>query len=534
MKKSIVFKLALILIPIELICEVVQLYMSYRSIYDSNLETITKLTESTAATVADMFRFFDPNSEKDQADYSEQLNKLCDLWGVTYLYAIDVDVDTNTEKYLAIGFGKDAAEKVKQTRYPGVTVEGALSEAQIKAFKGDKDSITVHEITQLDDTLTCYYLLKERFDYDKLELVKLDKPLLIGAEVSFSGVMKSFQNRFIPSAIYDLIFTFLLTFAIFLVFYFRITGPVKKISSRMKNFVSDRDKDFEKLKIRGNDELAEMSQSFNIMAEEIDTYIKDIDSLTKEKHTQQAELDIARSIQTGLLKPPHDENPDCSIDACMYAAKNVGGDLYDYHVLDDGRIFIAIADVSGKGISAALFMSRAITLLHQYALLGYSPQKILAEYNHTLSEQNPNGMFITTFVAFYQPGSHELTYSNAGHNHPYILSDTLIELDGAAGVAAGIFDGLDYEEETIILKPGDVVFLYTDGVNEAENSRGEMYGTETLENELKQYLGAADRNISDAVLKSVKAFSGEAVQSDDITILTLNVKDHNKTEGEVV
>ena len=155
----------------------------------------------------------------------------------------------------------------------------------------------------------------------------------------------------------------------------------------MENFVNDRGKDVEKLQVKGNDELAEMSRSFNLMTEEIDKYIEDIDALNKEKHTQAAELEIARNIQTGLLKPSDYENGSVCISAMMRAAKNVGGDLYDYQVLENGKVFIAAADVSGKGISAALFMSRAITLLHQYALLGYSPAKMLGEYNNTLTKR---------------------------------------------------------------------------------------------------------------------------------------------------
>ena len=524
MRKSIFFKLALILIPVVLVCELVQLYISYRTIYDSNLKTVSKLTESTSLTVSEMFRYFDEDSENDQYEYGLELSRMCETWGVTYIYALDVDIDKRSEKYLAIGFGEDAAEIVKKSRYAGVVVQGTVSDAQIQAYRNKENSFIVHEKTELDDTITCYSISKDKYDYTNYKIVKRDKPILIGAEVSFSAVMKESRQRFFSTATYDLIFTFMLTLAIFIVFYLRVNGPVRRISSRMKNFVSDRDKGVEKLKVRGNDELAEMSRSFNLMTEEINSYITSIDSLNKEKHTQEAELDIARNIQTGLLKPGNYENGSVSINACMHAAKNVGGDLYDYQVFDDGRVFICVADVSGKGISAALFMSRAITLLHQYALHDYSPSRMLREYNNTLAEQNPNGMFITTFAAVYDPKTHQLTYSNAGHNHPYVIADKLIELDGASGVAAGIFEGMEYEQETITLHPGDVVFLYTDGVNEAENSNGEMYGTEALENELRKYIGAAKGNISDEVLSTVREFSGHADQSDDITILTLKLE----------
>ena len=261
------------------------------------------------------------------------------------------------------------------------------------------------------------------------------------------------------------------------------------------------------------------------MAEEIDTYIKDIDLLTREKHTQDAELEIARNIQMGLLKPSDYCDDNVKVNAYMMAAKNVGGDYYDYQLLDNGMLYFAIADVSGKGISAALFMARAITLLHQYALLGYSPAKMLSSYNDTLAEQNPNGLFITTFAALYNPVTNELTYSNAGHNIPYVISDTLIPLDGAQSMAAGIFKGEDYSEQTLKLKPNDVVFLYTDGVNEAENKRGEFFGTEALENELRRCIGKTSKsNTSNLVLNAVEAFTEDAEQNDDITVLTVFIE----------
>ncbi len=530
MRKSVFFKLALFIIPVVLAVEIAQLYTEYRTIYNSNYENCERMIKSAAETTSDIFLYFDLNSKDDAETYSKELDKLCNLWGVTYLFAVEPYVETRSEKYLAIGFGKDATEKAKKTRYPGVYVEGTLSDAQIKALKGDKSLTIIHEKNELDDTLICYRVVDKFFDTKKGAYVKADIPILIGAEVSFTGVMETFEERFNSIIIFDLIFTFLLTLSIFIVFYLRIHGPIKKISTRMKNFVSDRDKGVEKLKVKGNDELTEMSRSFNLMTEEIDNYIKDIDNLTKEKHTQSAELNIAKKIQTGLLMPPRYKNKGVSINAIMVAAKNIGGDLYDYKILDDGKIFIAIADVSGKGISAALFMARAITLLHQYALLGYSPSKMLEVYNNTLAESNPNGLFITTFVAIYDPETHKLTYSNAGHNLPYIISDKLIKLDDSTNVAAGIFTDNEYDQNTIILKPGDVLFLYTDGVNEAANTSKEFFGTKRLEKELEKHINKENNTVSEDIFEAVSEFSDGAVQNDDITILTMRVEKTNSKE----
>lgn len=524
MRKSVFFKLALLILPIVLAYEVAQLYLEYLSIYNATLDSVTKITQSTAQTAASEFMFFDPDNPDDAELFSTQFGDLCERLSVTYLYAEEIDLDAQSEKYLAIGFGDDASDIVKEKRHPGVTVEGFLNEAQLKVSSGEEESMVSHQKTMLDDTLICFRRIDTFLDASSGKIIKHEKPVLIGAEVSFSSLMKRLLRQFNGTAAYDLMFTFLLTVLIFAIFYFKVNGPIKKISKRMENFVNDRGKDVEKLQVKGNDELAEMSRSFNLMTEEIDKYIEDIDALNKEKHTQAAELEIARNIQTGLLKPSDYENGSVCISAMMRAAKNVGGDLYDYQVLENGKVFIAAADVSGKGISAALFMSRAITLLHQYALLGYSPAKMLGEYNNTLAESNPNGLFITTFVAVFDPKTGELTYSNAGHNRPYVISDSLITLDGAAGMAAGIFAGFEYEQETVALKQNDVVFLYTDGVNEAESTSGEQFGTEALENRLEEHIGLQSDNVSGDIFKTIEEFSDGAVQSDDITILTLKVK----------
>ncbi len=530
MRKSVFFKFALIIIPIFLLLEIAQIHLSYRTVYDATLETYKNTIQKVGDITADNFRYYNEEDPQDKSMYSTHFDTYCEMFNLTYIFAVKPDIKTRSEEYLAIGFGKDASDEAKKTRYPGVVVNGTLTDEEISVYNGEKDYVIVHEQTMFDDSLICYYSVNELYNYSEHKMEKLDEPLIIGTEIVFSSVIAGARNRFYATAVYGLIFTFVLIAAIFAILYFRINGPIKRISKRMKNFISDRDKGFEKLEVKGKDELAEMSASFNSMAEEIDTYIKDIDLLTREKHTQDAELEIARNIQMGLLMPSEYCNDNVRVNAYMMAAKNVGGDYYDYRLLDNGMMYFAIADVSGKGISAALFMSRAITLLHQYALLGYSPAKMLSSYNDTLAEQNPNGLFITTFAALYNPVTKELTYSNAGHNIPYVISDTLIPLDGAQSMAAGIFKGEDYSEQTVKLKPNDVLFLYTDGVNEAENNRGEFFGTEALEKELERCIGKTyEKNISNSVLNAVEAFSEGAEQNDDITVLTVYLEPEHIT-----
>ena len=264
-----------------------------------------------------------------------------------------------------------------------------------------------------------------------------------------------------------------------------------------------------------------MANAYNVMIDDIENYIENIDKLNTEKHKQETELNIAKSIQSGLLPDGFCDIGGTLIRATMKTAKNVGGDFFDHFRLDDGRIFICIADASGKGVSAALFMSRAITILRQFAKIGYSPEKILELSNKTLCSYNPNMMFVTVFIGFYDPESKNFTYSNGGHNPPYLLSDELITLEDAKGAVLGVFDDEEYTSASVSLKTGDTLFLFTDGVNEAENGDEEFFGTDKLEEVLSSLKDGERTHCVDRITQELEDFAGDAQQSDDITMISL-------------
>ena len=532
MRKPIFLKLALLIIPIVLVLDAIVLFLSYKTTYESNIESYQATIKNAAELATDITGGYDLE-DKDQAiELSDTLSNLCSTFDVTYIFVIKPDVKNRNETYMAIGFGVDADAEAKKTRYPGIEVKGTLTDEEISVVDGKDDGVYVHEKNQFGETLTCYLPSTKHWSKKNLKMVDNKTTLIVGAEINLSSVQQGFKSKYNTISLLTVLLTLLIVGAIGLILYFRVSRPLRRITRRMSGFVADRQKGFERLDEKGSDEFAEMSHSFNKMADEIDTYIRDIETLTKKQHTQETELSISRTIQTGLLKPTFFRNGRVAINALMQAARNVGGDLYDYQELEDGKVFVAVADVSGKGISAALFMARGITLLHQYALLGHSPAKILEEYNNSLAETNPNGLFITTFVAVYDPETGDLTYANAGHNHPYILADRLVELDGALGMAAGIFGGEVYEQETVHLEPGNVVFLYTDGINEAENENMEMFGNEAMEDVLKAHMNSDRENLCEVMLQAVKEFSGDAVQSDDITMLMLRILGE-KTHREI-
>ena len=520
-RKSIFRKIALIFLPFVLLADGLILGVEYKITYDSTEKNAVENLEHAAEFAAETGTAYSfiPESD-DVTGYSASLDYLCLAFGLTYGYVLDVNEQEKSIQYRAIGFGNDAVPESKTERTPGVVVEDALDDAMVSVLHGEVKFGVYKENNRFGETLCMYILLDKVYDHDADQLVARMKPLVIGLEQSFTDLMRSFRRNFSGLVLLTVFLNIALVFIVSFITYRMISRPARRISRRMASFVEDQSKEFHPLPVKGNDEFAEMSSSFNTMAKNIDAYLENIKDLNKQKHTHDVEMDIAGTIQFGLLRKPHFQTEAGQIDAYMFPAKDVGGDLYDYLILEDGRVFLSVADVSGKGVTAALFMSRAITLLHLYAKFGFSPARILEEFNNTLAEQNPEMLFITTFAAIFDPKTGILTYSNGGHNPPYLLSDRLIPLKDAGGMAAGIFPDQEYEEATITMQEGDCLFLFTDGVNEARNQEGQFYTTEKLEEVLSGQLGMAGQDVISSIRESLSAFAGQAEQSDDITMLT--------------
>ena len=237
----------------------------------------------------------------------------------------------------------------------------------------------------------------------------------------------------------------------------------------------------------------------------------------------QNELSVASTMQQSILPTKFPKRDNYDVYASMKPARSVGGDFFDIVTLDAGRIGIAIADVSDKGVPAALFMMSSRTLLKGSAIGLGAPGDVLQEVNNLLCEDNETAMFVTLLYAVYNPDSGRLTYANGGHNPPVVINadgqSTQLPLTG--GVALGLVSGLEYEQNSIVLQPGETVVLYTDGVTEAMNIHQEEFGMERLE---QLFMGSAPANAEEAnarVFEAVNEFTGDASQSDDITCMTL-------------
>ena len=235
------------------------------------------------------------------------------------------------------------------------------------------------------------------------------------------------------------------------------------------------------------------------------------------------ELRVARDMQMSILPQRFPSTATCDTHAIMTPAQDVGGDFYDVFHLPEHRLGIVMADVSGKGVPAALFMMVSRTLVKGNAVSALSPGEALSQVNNLLGEENERAMFVTLLFGIFDTTSGSFTYANAGHCAPYLVrsGEKPREMPSTQGIALGVVPDFPYSEATVRLDPGDRIFLYTDGVPEAEAPDKELFENYRLEDILEGVAEKSPEEMNRAVLDAVREFSGGEHQSDDITCLTL-------------
>ena len=320
----------------------------------------------------------------------------------------------------------------------------------------------------------------------------------------------------------------------------KIVTPINKIRDVSKGMVENLENEESiQVTINTRDEIEELFESFKQMYSDIRDYIHKLGAVTAEKERIGAELDVAKHIQASMLPcifPAFPDRAEIDIYATMEPAKEVGGDFYDFFMVDERHLAIVMADVSGKGVPAALFMVIGKTLIKDHTTPGRDLGRVFTEVNDLLCESNSEELFITAFEGVLDLVTGEFVYVNAGHEMPFIS-----KAGGAfephkirAGFVLAGMEGMKYRAGTMMLEPGDKIFQYTDGVTEATNVNNELYGMERLGAILNQVKSASPGEILPAVKADIDAFVGEADQFDDITMLCLEFKSKMKLEEEDV
>ena len=304
---------------------------------------------------------------------------------------------------------------------------------------------------------------------------------------------------------------------------FAVIRPLNKLSDVATGYIVDNEnrETFASVNIHRRDEIGNLSDAMKKMEKDIDTYIDDLTNVTAEKERISTELSVAARIQADMLPTEFTKNDRFDIYATMTPAKEIGGDFYDFFMIDDDHLALVMADVSGKGVPAALFMVIAKTLIKIRTTAEGGPSDMVKDVGDTLCDDNPAGLFVTAWFGILTLSTGELDYANAGHEYPAVMhkdgSFELIKGDNMPPLATD--KDIVYVTEKMMLKAGDELFLYTDGVPDAKNAAGERFGTDRMIEMLNKYKGKSTEELIKSLKSEIDTFRGEVDPFDDITML---------------
>lgn len=457
---------------------------------------------------------------------SRNLQKICDNSGVAFIYVIKPD----TTDYNHIKF--------------------------IFTTKNSNNDYTLYDVGYVRQTTNDEYRLKYRQLYEKeidRAIVVRDKgyietdphvTVMLPLYSTFSGdvtgilcvqvqmeALTASRNSFIVKVIIALL-TLTFMYIVFIIQYISrlILSPLKQITAEASSFAK-KGKGNVRLseKIKNKDEVGELALAIDNMEDQIHEYVKNLTKITEERQRIKTELSLAAKIQADAIPnefPAFPERSEFDIYASMTPAKEVGGDFYDFFLIDDDHLCILIADVSGKGVPAALFMMATKNIFGSLAMKGISPAEVLQFSNEMICTKNKESMFLTAWLGILEISTGKLVCANAGHDYPIVRNkEGQFEcVKDKHGILIGEFPDVKYENYEIQLKSGSKVFLYTDGLPEANNSKGGMFGIERTLKALNKDPEASPQVLLSNVTKAVDGFVKNADQFDDLTMVCLEYK----------
>ena len=410
-------------------------------------------------------------------------------------------------------------------------------------------SLGYHQATTNDEYKTKYKnLYEQKTEYETLFRVKVAKgqhphiTTLVPVKNSIGEVtsllciqrpIKEMRAAFAPYFLYIAIGVASMGILIIIVsiLFLRnaIIKPILKVSKETVRFSKENTEAKKLGKISRFEDFQNLAQSVDTMEEEMVSYIDNITKITAEKEKLGAELTIASQIQQSSLPNPEGafkDRDDFEVYASMDPAKEVGGDFYNFLLLDDDHLALVIADVSDKGVPAALFMMVTNILISERAKVFKNPALVLDYVNNDLCEHNQNGMFVTIWLGILEISTGTLVTSNAGHEDPYVYrKGKYFELiKEQHGFVLGAMKGLKYINEEIKLNKGDKVFVYTDGLSEANNEKKEQYSMNRIQNALNRNKDKSPKEILINIQKDVSEFVKDSPQFDDLTMLCVEIK----------
>ena len=463
-------------------------------------------------------------SAEDQKLYAEivynqlvnNLNYLKEIYEPSYLSLILMNPDYTEGTFLVSGASRTQR---RGTNYDeayviGVTVEATAEQKEnmLEAQAGGRSLASSGDYV-------------DSFGY--LQDILNGRHIVAGVTFDVSGLKKEINHQVTGGMLRFTLLQLLLAVALYILVYFYAVRPVEQIQKNVWIYKEEKDskkvlKDLSNIKVRN--ELGALSSDISDMVVSIDNYVEEIQNITAEKEKIAAELSVANRIQAEMLPstfPAFPGRREFDLYATMDPAKDVGGDFYDFFLLDQNHIVLVIADVSGKSIPAALFMVNSKTRLQNQANVGKTPAEILEAVNHQLCEGNESGFFVTVWIAIIDLTTGKGVAANAGHEHPVIRRaggeyETVIYRHSPA---VGVVDGISYREHEFELHPGDRIYVYTDGVPEATNEKDELFGVDRMLKSLNSHRDDSLKQLLPHVKEDIDTFVGAAPQFDDITML---------------
>jgi sigma-B regulation protein RsbU (phosphoserine phosphatase) len=486
----------------------------WRTIMDARVQTYAYAKTAMEYIDGDKIDYYATTLTKDEEYYEVQdtLEKLIKYTNIEYYYVF-VPYEDNIEYIWDVGDAEGVCEL-------GTFEEYISKDTVEKVYKQNPEEVVL--VSGSDEYGFLVSAFSPVFDSN-------------GNPVALVGVDMSLRDLVSDTAIYVLTVIVSVGVIIIVALWFyskyvrkKVIKPIHELCMSVNEMVANLNSDkVTYAHIHTGDEIEDLANAFNKMDKDMREYISKLTNVTAEKERISTELSLAQSIQADMLPcifPAFPGRSEFDIYATMNPAKEVGGDFYDFFLVDDNHIAMVMADVSGKGVPAALFMVIAKTLIKNRTLMGGTPSEILENVNNQLCEGNQAELFVTVWMAILDISTGKGIAANAGHEHPVIKRVTngdgkyeYVKYRHSPAVAT--MEGLKFRQHEFEMNPGDVLYVYTDGVLEATNADNELYGEERLLNVLN---GNSDKSIEE-ILHEVKAdvdkFVGNAPQFDDITML---------------
>ena len=388
--------------------------------------------------------------------------------------------------------------------------------------------------TKYGDLMTAYYPVLDE---------KNEPVAMVGVDINEDELIEKLMTLFSVIVISVSIVTMIAMIIYYITISRGLIRPIKILHSATKEMVNHLEDDPSTSKefhvdIHNNDELEDLADAFTQMDHDLKDYVVRLEKVTREKEKISAELNVAAQIQEDMLPrtfPPFPEHQEFEIYASMDPAREVGGDFYDFFLIDDDHLCLVIADVSDKGVPASLFMVISKTLLQQRAMMGGTTSEIFCDVNNRLCDGNDAELFVTVWMAIIDLKTGKGIVSNGGHEHPVLRrKDGNFELiEYKHGPALAVMPNVKFEEHSFELHPGDTLFVYTDGAVEASNLQKELFGTKRLVDTLNTVENTDPKQMIYAVSQAIDEFVGSAPQFDDTTMLAFSYygpkEDHDET-----